>query len=141
LEEYENSEFFLKPAPCLTKLWVSRIRSEEGADEDPEPDQLVSKQGHAGSKWILWTSELGYGNNQIVKLNNKKLTKTRSIPITDSTGHVVGFQFEWNYSGPFISGGTLTFHDDSTNGPCHWPGQKSMDITFQILPLEPGSGS
>ena len=129
-------DYVIRPAPCLTKLWVSFIKAELGPNENPSPDETHSKYGHSGSNWMVETSELGYGNNPIVELARMRLARLAARPIVDPSGLVIGFIYRWGYSGPFLSGGTLWFHDESTNRPCQWPGRNSMDVSFEILPWE-----
>ena len=120
-------------------LWVSRIESDHGTKEEPVPGQIISRYGHAGTYWTIWTSEMGYGANPVATLNSIPMDKSDTKPIHDISGKVVGFTYKWIYKGPFMSGGRLTFHDDSVQVPCRGTGRPKMEIAFQILPWEGAS--
>jgi len=105
-------------APALSSMYVTYIESPEGGREEIGSGVYSTSVGHAGTEMSFGTVEMGYGDNPIAKLDDAPLNQIMLKAITDSaTNRVIGFERVFHYSGKYISGGSFTYQNTSTNAP------------------------
>jgi len=124
------------PAPQLTELRVYEIVSPLGGTETILPYQFTTARGHAGNTITFKTTERGIGYStpnygQIAKLNGITLSWSTRRGIVED-GITVGWEYEWTYTGAFVTGGYFEYRNMSINSP-----YTIKETYINILPYYP----
>jgi hypothetical protein len=128
----------LQPAPSLTILHVTEIKSTEGGDETISPGQLSTAKPHGGNNIDFYTIEYGFGNNPVAQFKTNGQPHAKNIPETSreeiidpATNLGIGYRKIFTYSGEPVSGGEFTYQNTSENKP--W---NTMSTRLTLQPLK-----
>lgn len=104
------------PAPPLTYLQVTYVRSQMKPWEYIRDSQFSTVNDHGGTWLEVETAELGYGTNLIARYNGQKMTNSANTPIVNSSRVVIGWRRVWRIN-TTITSGTFTYQATSMNSP------------------------
>lgn len=107
----------LSPAPPLTYLQIYAASSTQHPDWEIFSDnQTSSVADHGGVELYIVTVELGYGSNNIARMNSSSVPLYDSASLDlDGDSIIDGWMYQWNASG--YNSGTFTYQSTSINSP------------------------